>query len=266
MSTPYPPPPPQAQQEVPVRQRNGLGTAGFVVGLIGLIFSPIPLVGVVAWPLVIVGFVLSVIGLRRARNGAPNKGLSAAGVVCSAVGLLLCIMWAAAFGSAVDEELSSGAQGSQVSNNAGSQAGEGSGGQEQAQRSAGIGEPVRDGMFEFTVTKVETGISRVGNEYVGYDAQGQFVIVHLTVNNIGDEPRMLSMSSQKLRDVQGRTFSASTGAAVMTLPESEAFLTNINPGNSVRAKLLFDVPTDVRLAGIELHDSAFSGGVTVSLR
>src|SRR3979411_410233 len=29
--------------------RNGLGTAGFVLGLIGLIFSPIPFIGVVAW-------------------------------------------------------------------------------------------------------------------------------------------------------------------------------------------------------------------------
>ena len=62
----------------PVRQqpRNGLGTAGFVVGLVGLIFSPIPFVGVIAWPLVVLGVIFSALGFARARSGAAtNKGL-----------------------------------------------------------------------------------------------------------------------------------------------------------------------------------------------
>ena len=84
--------------------RNGLGTAGFVLGLIGLIFSPIPIVGVIAWPLVILGLIFSLIGLSRAnRRVASNKGLAVAGVVCSAVGLVMCILWVAAFGKAVDD-------------------------------------------------------------------------------------------------------------------------------------------------------------------
>lgn len=258
MSVQYPNSPEQAS----VQRRNGLGTAGFVVGLVGLIFSPIPLIGVIAWPLVIVGLVLSIIGLRRARGGAGNKGLSVAGIVCSAVGLVLCLLWTVAFGNAVDE--ATGPATGQVSSASGSSAGSGSG--ESTQPTAGIGDPVRDGMFEFTVTSVETGIQHVGGEYIGSDAQGQYVIVHVKVRNIGDEPRTLSMSAQKLHDAGGRTFTASSGAAAMALPESDAFLNNINPGNSVTAQLLFDVPTDVQLASIELHDSPYSGGVTVSLR
>jgi len=40
-----------------------------------------------------------------------------------------------------------------------------------------------------------------------------------------------------------------------------------NPGNTVRAVILFDLPKGDRAvkAELELHDSAFSGGVTVSL-
>ncbi|MBB3664069.1 hypothetical protein FB384_002973 [Prauserella sediminis] len=88
----------------PREPRNGLGTSGFVVGLIGLIFSPLPLIGVVAWPLVIIGLILSSIGLSRARRGkATNKGLSIAGVVVSAVGLVICILWLTAFGNAANE-------------------------------------------------------------------------------------------------------------------------------------------------------------------
>lgn len=268
MNNPYP----QVQESAPRLTKNGIGTAGFVVGLIGLIFAPVPLIGVIAWPLVIVGLVLSVIGLNRARKGAPNKGLSIAGIVCSAIGLLLCIMWAAAFGQTANELAEGTAGGTNPvsqevagQQNAGQQdEGQQDEGQQDA-ATAGIGEPVSDGMFEFTVTEVETGIQHVGGEYVGTDAQGQFVVVHVTVHNTGDEPRMLSMSSQQLYDAQGRKFEASSGAAAMALPESDAFVNNINPGNSVDAQLLFDVPEDFQPGSIELHDSMMSGGVTVSL-
>lgn len=83
---------------------NGLGTAGFVLGLIGLIFSPIPLIGVIAWPLVILGLIFALIGLGRARRGrATNLGLAVAGVVLSSIGLVICILWAAAFGKAAND-------------------------------------------------------------------------------------------------------------------------------------------------------------------
>lgn len=84
--------------------KNGLGTAGFVLGLIGLVFSPIPIVGIIAWPLVILGVIFSAVGFARARNGkATNKGLSLAGLVVSIVGLVICIIWTVAFGSAMND-------------------------------------------------------------------------------------------------------------------------------------------------------------------
>jgi len=93
---------PDAPVQQPVQQpKNGLGTTGFVLGLVGLIFSPIPFVGTVAWPLVILGLIFSVLGFVRTRRGvATNKGLSIAGMVCSIIGLVICILWVAAFGSA----------------------------------------------------------------------------------------------------------------------------------------------------------------------
>lgn len=105
MSAPQPYPNPTGPgAQPPAQPRNGLGTAGFVLGLIGLVFSPIPFIGVVAWPLVILGFIFSLLGFLRARRGeATNKGLSVAGIVCSAVGLVICILWAAAFGEAVND-------------------------------------------------------------------------------------------------------------------------------------------------------------------
>ena len=98
-SAPFAPPQPPVE-----RPQNGLGTAGFVLGLIGLLFSVIPLVGVVAWPLVILGLIFSLIGYGRGRRGhATNKGLALAGAIVSAVGLLICILWVAAFNKAASD-------------------------------------------------------------------------------------------------------------------------------------------------------------------
>ncbi len=130
---------------------------------------------------------------------------------------------------------------------------------------AGIGDPVRDGKFEFTVTKVEKGVAQVGDEYLNEKAQGQFVLVHMAVENIGDEPQTFFGSNQQLSDSEGRTFNADDGAAIY-LGESNALLEEINPGNTVKGIVVFDVPKDAQLASIDLHDSAFSGGVEVSLK
>ncbi|MFD9893401.1 DUF4190 domain-containing protein [Amycolatopsis sp. NPDC059027] len=100
--TPYPPAmPPLA---TPAPPRNGIGTTGFVLGLIGLVFSPIPFVGIVAWPLVVLGLIFAAIGLARVRKGiASNKGLSIAGIVVSVLGLGVCITWIFVFNKAVDD-------------------------------------------------------------------------------------------------------------------------------------------------------------------
>ncbi|MER5390629.1 MmpS family transport accessory protein [Saccharopolyspora sp. NPDC002686] len=84
--------------------RNGFGTTGFVLGLVGLIFSFIPIIGVIAWPLVILGLIFGILGFNRARKGvATNSGLAITGIVLSAIGLVVCIVWAAAFGKAADD-------------------------------------------------------------------------------------------------------------------------------------------------------------------
>ncbi|WP_282772746.1 MULTISPECIES: DUF4190 domain-containing protein [Saccharomonospora] len=83
--------------------RNSLGTAGFVLGLVGLVFSFIPLVGVTAWPLVIIGLTLSAVGIAKARKTKAPKGLAIAGTILSAIGLLICITWVGVVGKVVDE-------------------------------------------------------------------------------------------------------------------------------------------------------------------
>jgi MmpS family membrane protein len=99
--TQYAPNPPQ---QAPAKPSNGLGLAGFIVGLIGLLLSFIPIIGMVAWPLVILGIVFSAVGIAKASKGrATNKGLSIAGLIVSVIGLIVCILWVAVWNKAVDE-------------------------------------------------------------------------------------------------------------------------------------------------------------------
>jgi hypothetical protein len=46
----------------------------------------------------------------------------------------------------------------------------------------------------------------------------------------------------------------------------DIWLNEINPGLQVEGAVYFDVPKDFIADHVELHDSAFSGGVSVNLR
>lgn len=128
-----------------------------------------------------------------------------------------------------------------------------------------LGKAVRDGKFEFTVRSVKCGISVVGdNPYIQEKAQGQFCAVQLSVENIGDEPQSMFADNQYAFDTKGRKFSANSMAS-MADESSQVLWEEINPGNTVKGKVYFDLPKGAKLTSLELHDSAFSGGVTVRL-
>lgn len=135
-----------------------------------------------------------------------------------------------------------------------------------ADASGGIGDPVRDGKFEFVVKGFECGVKKVGAEFLEEKAQGQFCLVEMTVSNIGDEAQLFDAGSQKGTTDSGATVDAD-GTASLVVPENEnSFLEEINPGNSIEVVVVYDIAKDQQLTAVELYDSLFSGGVTVSLK
>ncbi|SFT83504.1 Protein of unknown function [Actinopolyspora lacussalsi subsp. righensis] len=86
----------QDYQQYPEQQpSNGLGTAALVLGIIGVVLSLIPGIGIIAWPVVIVGIILGIIGIRKVSQGrATNKKAAITGTILSGVGLVICIIWA----------------------------------------------------------------------------------------------------------------------------------------------------------------------------
>ncbi len=130
----------------------------------------------------------------------------------------------------------------------------------------GLNQPVRDGKFEFTVTGVKCGVGRVGSSLVGQQAQGQFCLISLTIKNIGGEAQTFADSVQKAYNAEKTEYSVDSSAALYANGENQVLFTEINPGNTVKGKLVFDIPKGTKLTKLDLHDSIFSGGVKVALR
>ncbi|NEM05491.1 DUF4352 domain-containing protein [Geodermatophilus normandii] len=131
--------------------------------------------------------------------------------------------------------------------------------------SVGIGQPAADGEFQFVVNGVDCSQSQIGDQYLSTQAQGQFCIVDVTVSNIGSQAQGFFGENATLLNAEGQEFSADSEAAFY-LQDSSSLYEEINPGNTLNSKVVFDVPAGMVPSSIELHDSAFSGGVTVALQ
>jgi hypothetical protein len=86
------------------------------------------------------------------------------------------------------------------------------------------------------------------------------------VVNVGDEPQAFFGGNQYLYNTAGQKYESNPGAAIY-LKDSKSLYEPINPGNAVNGQVVFDVlASGFSPDRIELHDSMFSGGATVSLR
>ncbi len=98
------------------------------------------------------------------------------------------------------------------------------------------------------VAAVDPGKSAIGTGSISKTTQGQFVLVHVTVRNIGNQQQSFDQSSQKMIDQQGRQLSPDTTAGVYVDPNN--FLAQINPGNSVEGWLVYGLFDFVRAVSL----------------
>jgi hypothetical protein len=128
----------------------------------------------------------------------------------------------------------------------------------------GIGDKVRDDDYQFTVTKVRCGVSRVGDSYSNTKAQGQFCLVSMRVKNVGKDPIDFSDENQALVDTKGKNYSPDDEAWIYldTDPYAE-----INPGNTLKTVVPFDMPKKAKADYMLLKAGVFgfSEGVRVKL-
>jgi hypothetical protein len=238
---------------VPAARSNGFATSGFVVGLIGLVFSFIPFVGVIAWPLVIVGLILAVVGLVLARRRG-GRGMAIAGIVVSLLGLLVCIIYVAAFAKAVSDT-----QPVVGTPTASAPAPSGSTDPGAGANTAPFGTPIRyPNGLEVTVAAPTTFTP---SQYAAGDAGAKAFQVKITIKNGTNEvyqPPTTSVSAS----VDGQEAQSIFDSEKKVLGPPT---TSVQPGKSTTYSLAFGSPTpsgdlqvDVR-PGFVLNPATFTG-------
>ncbi|WP_260847974.1 DUF4352 domain-containing protein [Brevibacterium aurantiacum] len=137
--------------------------------------------------------------------------------------------------------------------------------EEDAAASYGIGDVVAADDWEVAVNSVKDGVSSVGDEYMGAEAQGQFVTVNLSVKNTASAPDFFWEDNIKLGDEAGNTYSADSKAGLYADADSILFAEEINPGNTAKGVLVFDVPADVSPDKLTFEGGLFAEPIEISL-
>lgn len=106
----------------------------------------------------------------------------------------------------------------------------------------GIGEMIQVGDVEFTVNGVSTA-KNVGGEW-GSNSQGTYLLVDLSVKNVGNEAITTDSSFFQLKSGD-KTFDADSGASIYANPDTNFFLQQVNPDLAATGVVVFDVSDEV---------------------
>jgi hypothetical protein len=126
---------------------------------------------------------------------------------------------------------------------------------------SGSGPQASDGGLTFAVTGTETAPSvKYQDAPVEKTAQGEFLIVHMTVLNSGDAQATYLSTYQKLK----------AGGLTYYIDDEATFYLNgglaeLNPGDTADVAIAFDVPPGTTPESLEVHGEPMGPGVEVPL-
>jgi len=85
-------------------EKNGMGLASLILGIVGLLFCLMPITGFIGFILGIIGLALGLAGISRCRkNKATNKKTAISGTILSALAVIFGIVGIVMFFTAVDQ-------------------------------------------------------------------------------------------------------------------------------------------------------------------
>ena len=92
-------------QQSPPAPTNGLGIASLVLGILSVATVWIPFLGMIAWITAPLGLILGFVGLSK----PYGRGVTIAGIICSAIALLIALAWVIFIGAAITSAAAAGA-------------------------------------------------------------------------------------------------------------------------------------------------------------
>ena len=117
---------------------------------------------------------------------------------------------------------------------------------------AGVGDKVTLKGTTYKVTKVRTAAS-VGDSFMKTDANGQFVLVNVSLTNRKDEPATIMSQNLKLIGGNGKQYTTSDDALLSV--DKPLLLEEIQPDNTEKGVLVYDLPRKaVKGANLRVED------------
>lgn len=252
--------------------RNGLGISAFILGIVGSVFGLVPILGIPALICGLVGVGLALGALRRLhRHRADNKVMTWFGAGLSVLAVILSIVGIAIVNRTVDDLNNSlNSIGSTPSASAPATSQDTSLPTPSATKPmpapsphvAAIGQPVRDGSYVFTVTRITSGIAKLTAPNMSESptsAHGQFIVAVVTEKNVASSPQQIPFHAT-LTGADGKTYATDDDPMTMTVAQFE-FLgpdynlaLEVNPDTTNKAVFVWDIPKGVQPASAMLFD------------
>lgn len=214
----------------PQPSKSGLGIAGFVLGIIALAISFLPIINNFSALLAAIGFVLALIGTIACVKGRKSgKGLSVAGVVMNVIAFAVVLAMQSMYSSAIDDAFSGTSVAPQPATEqpaTTAPASDDAAGDSQA-AAAGNSITLKNGLV-LTVDGVVTGLQ-------SYEGKS-ITQVSVTYQNNGNSQASFNPYDWKAEDAQG----AQRSQAFYTDGENELNSGTLAAGGSVSGNLYFE--------------------------
>lgn len=237
---------PQTQQYAPQQAAvgNGFAIAALVLGIIAVLGCPIPVVNIFSALLAILALIFGILGLVRSKTRNAGRGASIAGLILAVVAIIGVIVSNILFGAAMVKSLD------RVYNT--------------VPLSGKMNTAVKDGDFTFVVNSSTCGLTASGGP-LAKAPKAQFCKVTIKVTNDGITPE--TFNTGLVEGIIGKfRYDLDLDATAAANKDPSPFVTRINPGNTITAIAMIDIPVGETLDGVRLQGSFMSEGVGVSVK
>ncbi len=248
-------PHPGQQPPATLKGSNGLATAGFILGLLGLLTSWIPFLNIVGIILGVLGVVLAGRGLAKSKKVNAGKGLAIAGIILGVLGVVFAVIINAAFFFPVGEGgriVTSTIVGAPKSSAKAASNDDGDSDAELGTNSdtpAPIGSEITGDDWAVTINSVKT---LPADKYGSKPAAGSILLaVNMTATYNGDDEQGSTPSTTvKFVSPDGNTVDTTSGSTLFIADNDFDSLKTIYNGASIEGDQLLEVPANDWQGGV----------------
>ena len=231
----------------PAKGSNGLATAGFVLGLLGLLASWIPVLNIVGMILGVIGAVLAAVGLVKSKKTGAGKGFAITGLVLGVLAVIIAIVVNVAFVNAVDEAVKTTTDTSvQAPAGAAAPSNDDAADKElgtSRDNPAPIGSAITGGDWTVKINSVKTADEDSMEQKP--EAAKTLLVVNMTATYNGDDAQGSSaFANLKFVTAEGNTIDSTSGSTLFIPEDQFASLETVFKGASVTGNQMLEVPAD----------------------